>query len=161
LITILTNIIANVKEDTLLLLDEPETHLHPNAIAKFIEIIHKILDEYNAYAIIATHSPIILQQVPARYVNVFQKIGNQISVRPLSDESFGADINTLNKEIFEIGRENQNYINYFKRFIKDYNKDSSWIKHTYFKDSLSLNANLNIDVVEKEIVKDEKSNTHK
>lgn len=58
--------------NSLLLFDEPETHLHPNMIFKLVKSLYKILETEESYAIIATHSPIIIQQVPSKNILIFE-----------------------------------------------------------------------------------------
>lgn len=59
LLYLFCNIISNIRFDSLLLFDEPETHLHPNAITALMSAIYKLLDEFQSYAIIVTHSPLM------------------------------------------------------------------------------------------------------
>jgi predicted ATP-dependent endonuclease of OLD family len=55
-----------------LLFDEPETHLHPSIIFKLINTLNKLLDDYDSYLIIATHSPIVIQQIPSKKVMILR-----------------------------------------------------------------------------------------
>lgn len=48
------------KPDKVLLLDEPDVHLHPDLQHKFIEFVEKIACEYKFKVIIATHSTAII-----------------------------------------------------------------------------------------------------
>jgi len=70
LITILSEIISNIEENSLILFDEPETHLHPNMIFKLLKVMYSLLDDNNSYLIIETHSPIVLQQIPSKNVQI-------------------------------------------------------------------------------------------
>lgn len=54
LLYLFCNIISNKRFDSLLLFDEPETHLHPNAITELMLAIYKLLYEFQSYAIIVT-----------------------------------------------------------------------------------------------------------
>ena len=78
----------------------PETHLHPNAIYQLISILYEILNKTNSYAILATHSPIIIQQIPSRYVRILSEIDNHITIKQPSLETFGENLTTLTNEIF-------------------------------------------------------------
>ena len=44
--SIITELYAHIRDNSLILFDEPEVHLHANAITKLIRIIFKICDEY-------------------------------------------------------------------------------------------------------------------
>ena len=61
LICSMTEVIANIERESLLLFDEPELHLHPNAISNLLRTLNKMLEEFDSYAILATHSPLIVQ----------------------------------------------------------------------------------------------------
>lgn len=60
----ITRLIATVEEKTLVLIDEPESHLHPPLLSAFIRTLSELLHDRNGVAIIATHSPVVLQEVP-------------------------------------------------------------------------------------------------
>ena len=60
----LTRLVATVEEKTLVLIDEPESHLHPPLLSAFIRALSDLLLDRNGLSIIATHSPVVLQEVP-------------------------------------------------------------------------------------------------
>ena len=60
LLCTMTEVIATIEKESLLLFDEPELHLHPNAVANTLRMLYKLLEEYDSYAIFATHSPLIV-----------------------------------------------------------------------------------------------------
>ncbi|HEX4374725.1 MAG TPA: AAA family ATPase, partial [Puia sp.] len=70
---VITEIIANIRFDSLLLFDEPETHLHPNAITELMQIIYHLVNEFQSYCIIATHSPLIIRELFSRNVYVLER----------------------------------------------------------------------------------------
>lgn len=47
-----------------MLIDEPEGHLHPPLLSAFVRALSELLVNRNGVAIIATHSPVVLQEVP-------------------------------------------------------------------------------------------------
>lgn len=96
----ITNIIAYIRFNSIILFDEPETHLHPNAVASIIRMLHKLLLRYQSFAVIATHSPIILQEIPSQFVSVFEIFEKEALVRKLDIESFGCDLTTLTQKVF-------------------------------------------------------------
>ena len=60
----ITKLVENMEEKTLVLMDEPEAHLHPPLLAAFVRALSDLLINRNGVAIIATHSPVVLQEVP-------------------------------------------------------------------------------------------------
>ena len=69
----MTELVCNIEKESLILFDEPEIHLHPNAIANVMRMFSKLLEEYDSYAIFATHSPIILQNCHRRIFKYLKK----------------------------------------------------------------------------------------
>jgi len=59
-----TRLVATVEEKTLVVMDEPESHLHPPLIAAFLRAVSNLIVDRNGVVIIATHSPVVLQEVP-------------------------------------------------------------------------------------------------
>lgn len=134
----LSELIANIKHESLILFDEPETHLHPSAISQLINMFHKILEEYNSYAIISTHSPIIIQDIPSQYITIFDRQGNSPIIRQLPLESFGENISTLTSKVFGTIDIKELYKTFLQNFI---DSTESEIKEN-FEQGLSINAQL-------------------
>ncbi|WP_429135021.1 AAA family ATPase [Aeromonas veronii] len=97
---VVSEIVANIRYDSLLLFDEPETHLHPNAISQLMNGIAELVSEFESYCIIATHSPIIIQELFSRDVLVISREGNIPSVKRIGIESFGENLSVITEEIF-------------------------------------------------------------
>ena len=96
----LVSLIKNVEEKTLVILDEPEEHLHPPLVSAFIRALSNLLTYRNGLAIIATHSPVIVQEVPKKCVWKIRKNGNyRLFDRPLI-ETFGENLGEITTEIF-------------------------------------------------------------
>lgn len=101
LLLIITKLIELVEERTVVLIDEPEGHLHPPLLAAFIRCLSEILISRNAVAVISTHSPIVLQEVPQKAAWILQRFGNEVAVAHPQIETFGENIGVLNNEVFK------------------------------------------------------------
>lgn len=99
LVTI-SQLVDKVEEKTLVLLDEPESHLHPPLLSAFIRALSDLLDNRNGVAIIATHSPIILQEIPRSCVWKIVRTGIETKAYRLKEETFGENVGTLTNEVF-------------------------------------------------------------
>ena len=95
-----TGLLAWIQPASLVLFDEPETHLHPNAVASLFLVLTRVLKDSKSYAIVATHSPIVLQEVPAKRVIHFVRRGKTTVSEPLGMESFGESITELTRHVF-------------------------------------------------------------
>lgn len=99
----ITKIVEKIEEKALILIDEPEIHLHPPLQSAFIRTLSDLLIKKNAVVIIATHSPIIVQEIPKSCIWKLDKIGDlPTQFSRFNIETFGESIVTLNNEIFEL-----------------------------------------------------------
>lgn len=97
---IITEIVAQIRLDSLLLYDEPETHLHPNAITQLMNTIYELAEEFESYCIIATHSPLVIRELFSKNVYIMERHENIPSVRRISMECFGENLSVLTEEVF-------------------------------------------------------------
>ncbi|MHC5791870.1 AAA family ATPase, partial [Streptococcus pyogenes] len=58
----------HIENGSFVLLDEPETHLHPSMISDFITLLDNILERTGSYALIATHSTYFVREVAREQV---------------------------------------------------------------------------------------------
>jgi len=96
----LTKLVETIEEKTLVFLDEPEGHLHPPLLSAFVRALSDLLLDRNAVAIIATHSPVIAQEVPKSCVWKLSRFGLEGKAERAEKETFGENIGTLTREIF-------------------------------------------------------------
>lgn len=96
----ITRLVELVDEKTFVLLDEPEGHLHPPLLSTFIRALSDLLINRNAVALIATHSPVVLQEVPKSCVWILQRSGDScVAERPII-ETFGENVGVLTSSVF-------------------------------------------------------------
>lgn len=96
----IAKLIELVEEKTLVLLDEPEEHLHPPLVAAFIRALSDLLIYRNGVGIIATHSPVIVQEVPKKCVWILRRSGDYLINERPQIETFGENLGELTSEIF-------------------------------------------------------------
>lgn len=117
---IITRLIEIVEEKTLVLIDEPENHLHPPLFSLLIRTVSNFLIYRNGVAIIATHSPIVLQEVPKECVWIYSRKEKSLKFERPIDETFGENISTLNKNVFKLQLEDATYFNLIKQMVENY-----------------------------------------
>ena len=105
----LIQLVERITERTLVILDEPENHLHPPLLSAFIRALSDLLINQNGVAIVATHSPVILQEVPKSCVWRINRSGYEVSTNRLDIESFGATIGSLTHEVFGLEVNNSGF----------------------------------------------------
>ncbi|MEA4940621.1 MAG: AAA family ATPase [Christensenella sp.] len=96
----ITACVDKLEEKTILFLDEPENHLHPPLLASFIRALTYLLIDRNGIAILSTHSPVILQEVPKSCVWNIRRNGSELLAERLQVETFGSSISLLTSEVF-------------------------------------------------------------
>lgn len=102
ILSMITKIIDIIEEKTLIIIDEPESHLHPPLLANFIKALSYILKEINGVSLISTHSPLILREIPKSNCYIITRYGNEIKVERPIYETYGASINTIMKQAFNL-----------------------------------------------------------
>lgn len=137
LICTMTELIANIENESIILFDEPEIHLHPNAISNVMRMFYRLLDEFNSYAIFTTHSPIILQEIPSRYIQILERIDGMPYVRKPDVECFGNNISDIIFDVFDVKGSESNFKTIIRKISQSMTSDQ--IKGL-FNNKLSLNA---------------------
>lgn len=95
-----TRLVELVDERTLVLLDEPEGHLHPPLLASFVRCLSDLLVRRNGVAIVATHSPVVLQEVPQSCAWKLRRSGRAAMVERPTVKTFGENIGVLTRDVF-------------------------------------------------------------
>ena len=95
-----TRLVEVVEERTLVLLDEPEAHLHPPLLSAFVRALSDLLVDRNGVAIIATHSPVVLQEVPRKCAWKIRRVGRRMVAERPEIETFGENVGVLTREVF-------------------------------------------------------------
>lgn len=143
---ILTEILANIRYDSLIIFDEPETHLHPNAISQLINSIHLLVRKFQSYCIIATHSPIIVQGILSKNVYVIRNENNVLSAKHPSIETFGENLTKITDDIFGARDTTSQFKNELQILINkgySYNEIINLLKTNNVPLSLNLTVLLN------------------
>ncbi|WP_421190964.1 AAA family ATPase [Aeromonas enteropelogenes] len=125
-----------VENGTLVLLDEPETHLHPNFISKFVRVLDHLLKLTGSIAIIATHSAYFVREVPKKQVLVFKEDTNgHVNIQNPRLKTFGADVGAISYFVFEDEITNALVEDILEHFPKDLDEQTKFLHE--LKDELS------------------------
>ena len=98
----ITRLVELVDERTLVMIDEPEGHLHPPLLSAFIRSLSRLLVARNGVAIVATHSPVVLQEVPRSCAWKLRRAGRVSEVERPAIETFGENVGILTREVFSL-----------------------------------------------------------
>lgn len=140
---LLTFIYAHIKLTSLLVVDEPEVHLHPQIVVVFMAMLGKILKRFRSFAVIATHSPLVVREIIGENVYLMKTVDGDIpNVGKVPFETFGADASELYRNIFHYDEKMSSFYYYVNGFGESYDKTIKKILE--YAPKLSLNARLSI-----------------
>ncbi len=105
----LASLAAHMADGWLALLDEPENHLHPGLLSTLLAALGDVLDRLGGHAVLATHSPIPLQETPGRMVRIVRMEGRVPSIVPYPGECFGEDLTRILVHAFETDPRERNF----------------------------------------------------
>lgn len=92
--------VEKITEQSLVVIDEPENHLHPPLLSALIRALSDLLIDRNGVAIISTHSPVVLQEVSRDCVWMLRRARNNLIAERPKLQTFGAGVGTLTNEVF-------------------------------------------------------------
>lgn len=115
----ITKLVECVEEKSLVLIDEPEAHLHPPLLSAFTRSLSNLLIQRNAVAIVATHSPVVLQEVPKNCVKKLRRSGLEVVIDRLNVETFGENVGVLTKEVFGLEVTNSGFHNMLTNAVNE------------------------------------------
>lgn len=141
---LLTTIYEHVNYDTLFVIDEPEVHLHPNAIMSFLRLLSSLLEEFASYAIITTHSPLVVREMVGCNVFTMHRMeDNNVYIGHCDRETFGEDIGILYRDIFGYDDTKSCFREQVKELIAD-GDDYEQVIRDLGVENLSLNSRFTI-----------------
>ncbi|WP_025146474.1 AAA family ATPase [Pedobacter jeongneungensis] len=134
----ITRLIETVQEKTLVFIDEPEAHLHPPLLSAFTRSLSELLIDLNGVCIIATHSPVILQEVPQNCVYKLQRFGANASATRPEIQTFGENVGILTREIFGLEVTDSGFYQLLKKAVSEVKNYEELLE--YFDGELGMEA---------------------
>ncbi len=114
----LSHVLAYIEKDSLILFDEPENHIHPPMLSFMMSAMRHILNRYNSVMLVATHSPVVAQEIFADNVYVVNNDGGSKSITHPSIETYGANISEITSEVFSLTTDVTNYYDVYKELYE-------------------------------------------
>lgn len=146
LFMLLTHVFAHTNLNTLFVLDEPEVHLHPKAIMGFLGVFGKILSVFDSYAIIATHSPLVIREMRGQNVFLMQRMNDgSFSMSTLPFETFGENIASLYQSIFNYDEKTSLFSKAVRQMVDEDKSFDDINRIMTDKNGLSFNASMIIN----------------
>lgn len=120
----MAHLIANCEFNNLVLFDEPENHLQPPLLSFVINEIRKVLAKSKSVMLIATHSPIILQEIFSKNVKVVRRVGNVRTFTQPMIETYGESFGAIASEVFNLNSDNTSYFHSIELLYDAWNMDN-------------------------------------
>ena len=125
ILNLTASLYANIRQNSLIVFDEMEVHLHPKAIRQMMSLLFKITKEFNSACILATHSSIVVQELLADNVVIIDKLQDGTpELRILNHESLAENLSVISDEIFGEASISPHY----KTFIRAKAQDSDTLE---------------------------------
>ena len=112
------HIIAYCEDNAMLLFDEPENHLQAPLLSFMLAEIRKILAKRKSVLLIATHSPVILQETLASNVRIVRRIGDMMRFDKPAIETFGESFGAISSEVFDLTTDRVHYFDAVDRIYR-------------------------------------------
>ena len=109
-VNIIVQLVGALQQESLVLIDEPESHLHPPLLAALMKGIGIALDSHRSYAVVATHSPVVLQEIAGHYAHILRRSGSENSIEEPEMETFGENIGLLTRHVFNLDNSQSDYV---------------------------------------------------
>lgn len=144
----LTKLVFCVNQGSLVIFDEPETFMHPPMIKSFIRAVSEIVNKVGAFCLVATHSPVVIQEIP--HCNVY-KLDSNHNISSTIYKTYGQNLDALYKNIYGVELQNTGYNSLLIERVKDperknnpllfktdipYLGDEAYLKYLLLKDEI-------------------------
>ncbi|NJK32927.1 MAG: ATP-binding protein [Deltaproteobacteria bacterium] len=114
-----SRLVREIERRSFILFDEPEIHTHPRLLSAMMRALYRVLDATDSFALVATHSPIVLQEVPARQIYQIRSVeGSFPHVSRPADETFGAPLGELLRTAFGVDHDQRNFDLTLRRLVE-------------------------------------------
>lgn len=97
----LPSLMAEIEDESLVLIDEPELYLHPTLEIALLDMLKTILSVTKSYAVIATHSPVMVREVDREAVSILRKREGRTTVFRPPFQTLGESTDRISGEVFD------------------------------------------------------------
>jgi ABC-type thiamine transport system ATPase subunit len=136
----ISNLSVYLAHSSIVLHDEPETHLHPNLLSGLLRAIHMLLEHFDSFALVATHSIVPTQETPSSNIVILDRYEDG-SVRAFSpaQQCFASTLDEITRVVFRSRPEDQNFRTVLTGLREEYGDE---VVQEMFDGELSLGLRL-------------------
>lgn len=114
----LVHLIAYLEDNSIVLFDEPENHLHPPFLSFMMSEFRKIIHKSHSVMLVSTHSPVILQETFSKNVYVMDRSNGETTIRHPKTEIYGESFGLINSMVFNLTSDITNYYDVIDELYK-------------------------------------------
>ena len=122
----LSHVIAYIERDSMILFDEPENHIHPPMLSFMMSSLRYVIAQYNSILMVATHSPVIVQESFAENVYVVRNDNGHTTITHPRIETYGANIGEITSEVFDLTTDVSNYYEAYNKLYDTWSLNEEW-----------------------------------
>lgn len=105
----LFHLIAYTEENSIILFDEPENYLHPPFLSFMMKSFRQIIHQTHSVMLVATHSPVVLQEMMAKNVFILKRCGESLTFSKPRIETYGESFGIINSYVFNLNTDISSY----------------------------------------------------
>jgi predicted ATPase len=92
-----------VDDNRVILLDEPESHLHPMWVTGYVRLLYDLFQQYKVHILVASHSPFIASDVPADCIMGLKRTDSgSIGVYTVRYPTLGSSVPDILSDVFHV-----------------------------------------------------------
>lgn len=114
----MSHLIAYCEENAVIMFDEPENHLQAPLLSFMMKEIRRVLAKRSSVMLVATHSPVILQETLSSNVRVVRRSGEDVSIQKPEIETYGASFGAISSYVFSLTVDNVSYFDVLKSIFE-------------------------------------------
>ncbi len=122
---IIPAVVAEIEEESLIILDEPELYLHPTLEIGLINMLKYLLNDTKSYAVIATHSAIMAREIDKNAISILRKDEGISKYSPPTFETYGESLDRIIAKVFDENKKEKPYEIDLDNFFEENKNDKS------------------------------------
>lgn len=114
----MSHLIAYCEENAVIMFDEPENHLQAPLLSFMMKEFRRILARRSSIMLIATHSPVILQEILSSNVRVVRRSDDAVTIKKPEIETYGASFGAISSHVFDLTTDMVSYFDVLKQIFE-------------------------------------------
>ncbi len=113
-ISTIVGLLATIKDNSIVLIDEPEISLHPNWQMKYIAFLNKVFKKYNSvHFVICSHSHFLVSDLkPENSTIISLKLDEEISATTIDANTYGWSAEEVLYSVFNVRSTRNSFLEY-------------------------------------------------